>query len=112
MSEINEKIAKWLGYEVNGYIWRTGPDASWNSFELPDYKHSDAYAVELLNVLVKRTHEGWHLIPLHRDKWEWICLPWYEAEDACHTPLELRHPTIAAAICAAVIQLIEREKGE
>lgn len=87
--EINVNIAEWLGwkYSDKGYI--------------PDFYDSDADAITLLPVLAGK---GWD-VDLLNDGGKWLFIAGEMTEYA-------EGETISQAICAAILELIEKGEGK
>ena len=99
--EINRKIAEWLGWCWNPYqrLWLT--DSS--LIELPDFFHTSA-AFNLLDVLVERGYYPDMFYSLART---WNVRLWLDGEE---TVWIQGAKTKSAAICLAIIALLEKEK--
>ena len=104
--EINQRIATWLGLKC------TCKGAYWGACEMHSnggvatgYYHTNA-AMDLLGVLVERGYKP-ELSYHNLNWWHKFSLPGYKQPEYYAIK-----PTIPAAICTAIIELIEREGKE
>ena len=104
MKEENKKIAEWLGFRVtNGSTFLFEEERGWyRSGALPNYCQSDADAISLLPVLVKK---GYLPRLVYYQGLGWQC----EISTEYTFLIQGRSNTIASAISSAVLQLIESE---
>ena len=106
--ENDNKIATWLGFSGTGLPNSFGDKEPCNPFAChilptPNYSTSDADAITLLPELVKRWHEV--ALEYNKDIGEWQ----FYIPDLEHGVWGL---TISGAICAAVLELIDKEEAE
>ena len=118
--EINDMLARWVGFEGSGLNNTFNDPPNSNPYHChilptPDYFGSNA-AMDLLGVLVGKKY--WYEMSSHADdthtvaigEWTGITsedgnLMWFR-KYICEAE---RKPTIPAAICTAIIELIERD---
>jgi len=108
---INKKIAEWLGFKViAGSIFLFDDERGWyRDGALPDYATSDVVAVTLLPVLVEKGH-GALLTDDGCKRWDftiWVDMTINEDTETVNTIEVVGKATIAEAISAAVVKLIE-----
>lgn len=114
MRENDKKIAEWLQPERCLYDYEEEFDYAayddsvtgekYCSMELPYYSTSDSDAITLLPALVKRGY-NWKLKHMDGEVQCWLTIPHMIAP-----VFYAIKPTIATAITAAVIELIEKER--
>ena len=104
--EINRRIATWAGLDSHVCDeWSFHcDDCERGSIQTPDYYHANA-AMDLLGVLVERGYKP-ELSYHNLNWWHKFSLPGYKQPEYYAIK-----PTIPAAICTAIIELIEREGG-
>ena len=109
--EINLMIAEWAGVKPQDncqYSWcefpgvKCDPSCKNKVFTYPDYFGSNA-AMDLLGVLVERGYKP-ELSYHNLNWWHKFSLPGYKQPEYYAIK-----PTIPAAICTAILELIERE---
>lgn len=107
--EINRKIAEWLGYTVTVFKSKAGDIYYLNGSprELPDYYHTNA-AFDLLDELVER---GYWVTLETTVKDESVCWKCTIETDFAKLVIETWNKSKSAAICEAIIKLIERENN-
>ena len=98
---INYRISEWAGVDGTEYFGRYGRSFDKDGYP-PDFYHSNA-AMDLLGVLVERGYKP-ELSYHNLNWWHKFSLPGYKQPEyyAIKT-------TIPAAICHAILELIERE---
>ena len=103
--EINKRIATWLGLKC------TCKGAYWGACEMhsnggvaTDYYHTNA-AMDLLGVLVERGYS----VELQTGSGGNWCEIWVDDDSDTRVGVSQNQPTIPAAICTAILELIERE---
>ena len=115
--EINQRIAAWAGLDSHVCDeWSFHcDDCERGSIQTPDYYHANA-AMDLLGVLVDKKY--WYEMSSHADDTHTVAIgEWtgITSEDGnlmwirkyiCEAE---RKPTIPAAICHAIMEIIERE---
>ncbi len=102
MREQDKKIAEWMELDASYYAAHLD--------EIPQYSTSDAAAISLLPALVKKgfTENSLHSRMAEDDTTTMYCFQIHEVDIDGEWKL-----TIAEAICAAIISLIDSEgKGE
>ena len=102
--EINRRISTWAGLDSHVCDeWSFHcDDCERGSIQTPDYYHTNA-AMDLLGVLVERGYKP-ELSYHNLNWWHKFSLPGYKQPEYYAIK-----PTIPAAICTAIIELIERE---
>ena len=102
--EINRRISTWAGLDshvCDGWSFHCD-DCERGSIQTPDYFGSNA-AMDLLGVLVERGYKP-ELSYHNLNWWHKFSLPGYKQPEYYAIK-----PTIPAAICTAILELIERE---
>jgi hypothetical protein len=114
--ETNKAIAEWLGWRScrgsknKPWKWKKPyGEAAWEYVNLPDFYHTNA-AFDLLDVLVERGCSP----TLDWDCSLWVFEIWKFMEgkfSAYETMISGKDTSKSAAICLAIIKLIEQEKA-
>lgn len=108
----NEKIAKWLGYEIFEDHWHDSRGFFRELKTLHDFENSGADSFTLLPVLVKR---GYHpqlcnLYNDYTDQWLWFCDLYLGPDVGLYYKEPKGFKLISQAILSAVLALIEEEQ--